>query len=99
MRIKHYLLILLTMTVIAFMQALVVFLGNLMVIGGVLAYIYADLPPAVQDDYERRVGQALGQVRDFLRRKQQQPAVVYRSGNGGRLRWLRISRTRVVERD
>lgn len=92
MRIKHYLLIMLTMAVIAFFQPLVVFLGNLAVILGAGAYIYTDLPPTVQDHYERRIAWGLTQLRQLLRRNQ--PAVAYGEPEPLPVRWRRNSRSR-----
>jgi hypothetical protein len=67
MRIKHYLLIILTLILIAFFQPLVIFLGNLLVIVAAGAYIYSDMTPEAQDTYERKLADALGHVRRSLR--------------------------------
>lgn len=67
MRFKHYLLIALTLVVIAFFQPLVIFLGNLLVIVAAGAYIYSDMTPEAQDAYERKLGNTLGQIRRSLR--------------------------------
>lgn len=93
MRIKHYLLIMLTMLVIAFLQPLVVFLGNLAVILAAGAYIYSDLPASVQDHYERRIARGLAELRHLLRRNQ--PALSYQQ----RPHWVRSGRPRAGYRD
>jgi hypothetical protein len=67
MRIKHYLLIILTLILIAFFQPLVIFLGNLLVIVAAGAYIYSDMKPEAQDAYERKLTNALHKVRRSLR--------------------------------
>lgn len=69
MRIKHYLLIILTVCLIAFFQPVVIFLGNLLVIVAAAAYIYSDMTPEAQDAYEQKLANALGQVRSSLRRR------------------------------
>ena len=96
MRIKHYLLIILTMAVIAFFQPLVVFLGNLVVIIGAGAYIYTDLPPALQDHYERRIARGLAQLRQLLRRNPS--ATVLSEPEPLHVRRWRTSRSRHTDR-
>jgi len=67
MRLKHYLLIALTVLLIAFFQPFVVFLGNLIVIGAALAYVYSDLSPEAQDAYEQKLANFLHGIRGSLR--------------------------------
>lgn len=67
MRFKHYLLITLTLIVIAFFQPLVIFLGNLLVIVAAGAYIYSDMTPEAQDAYERKLSETFGSIRRSLR--------------------------------
>lgn len=67
MRFKHYLLIALTLIVIAFFQPLVIFLGNLLVIVAAAAYIYSDMTPEAQDAYERKLSETFGSIRHSLR--------------------------------
>ncbi|MDX1607355.1 MAG: hypothetical protein R3202_14275, partial [Candidatus Competibacterales bacterium] len=88
MRIKHYFLILLTLVVIAFFQPFVVFLGNLIVILAVGAYIYSDLTPEAQDAYEQKLGRGLAQVRHTLRRHKTPLQHIPTRQSGGRLRRL-----------
>lgn len=69
MRIKHYLLIMLVLLMIAFMQPLIVFLGNLLLIVAAAAYIYSDMTPEAQTRYEQKAGDLLDKVRHGLRSK------------------------------
>lgn len=68
MRLKHYLLLALTMLVIAFFQPFIVFLGNLIVIGSALAYVYSDLSPEAQDAYEQKLRDFMSHISSTLRR-------------------------------
>lgn len=63
MKIRHILLVGLTVLAIAFMQPLVTFLGGLTLLLGVGALIFRDLTPASQDTVERRVLGWLRRVR------------------------------------
>ena len=67
MRWKHYLLIALTVLLIAFFQPFIVFLGNLIVIGAALAYVYSDMSPDAQDAYEQKFANWLQRIRHSLR--------------------------------
>jgi hypothetical protein len=67
MRLKHYLILTLTVVMIGFFQPFVAFLGNLIVIGAALAYVYSDLAPEAQDVYEQRFANWLSGVRNSLR--------------------------------
>ena len=67
MKIRHYLLIIVTLLTIAFLQPLVLFLGNFTLIAGVMALIFADLPPERQDAWERKVMGFLKQLSLALR--------------------------------
>lgn len=67
MRWKHYLLIALTVLLIAFFQPFIVFLGNLIVIGAALAYVYSDMSPEAQDAYEQKFANWLKGIRQSLR--------------------------------
>lgn len=73
MKIKHYLLIVFTFVLIAFFQPLVMFLGNLMIIVALVAYIYSDLPPAAQDAYELKFLRMLRKARDGMRNPHTEP--------------------------
>ncbi len=55
MKIRHFLLALLAVLAIAFMQPLITFLGGLTLLLGVGALIFRDLTPAGQDAVESRV--------------------------------------------
>ncbi len=67
LKIRHYLLIIVTLLTIAFLQPLVLFLGNFTLIAGVMALIFADLPPERQDAWEMKVAGLLKQLRTALR--------------------------------
>lgn len=85
MRIKHYLLILLVLLMIAFMQPLIVFLGNLLLIVAAGAYIYSDMTPEAQARYEHKLTDLLDRARHGLRSKRPSSQQLTPS-RGGRLR-------------
>lgn len=79
MKIRHYVLVLLTLLTIAFAQPLVLFLGGLTLIGSVCAFIFSDLPPEKQDIWERKLNELLQRLLSNLRKKS-------KSGRNGRVR-------------
>lgn len=85
MKIKHYLLLIITLLIIAFCQPLVLLLGGFTLLGGVAAFIYVDLPPDSQDAWETKLTDWLKQARLVLTRPAQpaqQPLSDPRQGNG-----------------
>ncbi|MDQ2695248.1 MAG: hypothetical protein M3Z21_07705 [Pseudomonadota bacterium] len=68
MKIRHYALAALAVAAVVFLQPLVVLFGNLMLLGGVLAYIYRDLPPPQQDAWDRRIALWMQAARSALKR-------------------------------
>ena len=71
MKIRHYFLLILTLLTIAFLQPLVLLLGGFTLVGGVAAFIFADLPPENQDAWEMKVTSLLKQLRLLLTRQGQ----------------------------
>lgn len=69
MKIRHYVLILLTLLTIAFAQPLVLFLGGLTLVGGVMALIYSDLPPEKQDAWEKGLTELIPRLLAGLKRQ------------------------------
>jgi hypothetical protein len=80
LKIRHYVLVLLTLLTIAFAQPLVLFLGGLTLIGSVTAFIFSDLPPEKQDVWERKLNEFIQRLLGNLRKKQP------KSGKNGRFR-------------
>lgn len=80
MKIRHYLLVLLTLLTIAFAQPLVLFLGGLTLIGSVTAFIFSDLPPEKQDMWERKLNELIQRLLGNLK-KQPKPGRNGRVGN------------------
>jgi hypothetical protein len=68
LKIKHYFLLILTLLTIAFLQPLVMLLGGVTLLGGVAAFIFADLPPENQDAWEVKITGLLEQLRLVLSR-------------------------------
>jgi hypothetical protein len=56
-----------TLLTIAFLQPLVLFFGNFTLIAGVMALIFADLPPERQDAWEMKLTGFLKQLGNALR--------------------------------
>ena len=73
MKIKHYLLLILTLLSIAFLQPLILLLGGITLLGGVIAFVYADMSPESQRAWELRITGLLKQLHSALSR-QPQPA-------------------------
>jgi hypothetical protein len=71
LKIRHYGLLILTLLTIAFLQPLVLLLGGFALLGGVAAFIFADLPPENQDAWEMKVTGLLKQLRLVLTRQGQ----------------------------
>ena len=93
MRIKHYLLIALTVLMIAFFQPFIVFLGNLIVIGCALAYVYSDMTPEAQDRYEQKLASYLQRFRQSLRRRGAARTEARMQKSSGIFRLLRRKKT------
>ena len=93
MRVKHYLLIALTILMIAFFQPFVVFLGNLIVIGCALAYVYSDMTPEAQDKYEQKIASYLQRFRQSLRGRGAARAEARMQKRSGLFRLLRRKKT------
>ena len=55
MKIRHYLLLILTLLGIAFLQPLILLLGGVTLLGGVIAFIYSDMTPESQRVWEQRI--------------------------------------------
>ena len=72
MKIRHYLLLILTLLGIAFLQPLILLLGGVTLLGGVIAFIYADMSPESQRDWEQRISGLFRQLHLSLS-KQPQP--------------------------
>lgn len=75
MKIRHYLLVLLTLLVIAFLQPLVLLFGGVTLLAGVMAFIYSDLPPERQDAWEMKLSDWFGQLRSTLRGRSRHAAL------------------------
>ena len=73
MKIKHYLILILTLLSIAFLQPLILLLGGITLLGGMIAFVYADMPPESQRAWELRITGLLKQLQSALSR-QPQPA-------------------------
>lgn len=72
MKIRHYLLLILTLLGIAFLQPLILLLGGVTLLAGVIAFIYADMSPESQRAWEQRISGLFRQLRLSLS-KQPQP--------------------------
>ena len=71
MKIKHYFLLILTLLSIAFLQPLILLLGGITLLGGMIAFIYADMPPESQRAWELRISGLLKQLHLALSRQPQ----------------------------
>ena len=89
MRLKHYLLLALTVILIAFGQPFIVFLGNLLVICGALAYVYSDLSPEAQDAYEQKISDFFAGISNSLRSRGEARAEARLQKRSGIFRMLR----------
>jgi len=72
-KIKHYLILILTLLSIAFLQPLILLLGGITLLGGVIAFIYADMPPESQRAWELRITGLFKQLQLALSRQPQPP--------------------------
>jgi hypothetical protein len=75
LKIRHYLLVLLTLLAIAFLQPLVLLFGGVTLLAGVMAFIYSDLPPERQDAWEMKLSDWFGQLRSTLRGRSRREAL------------------------
>ncbi len=73
MKIRHYLLLILTLLSVAFLQPLILLLGGITLLGGVIAFIYADMPPESQRAWELRITGLFKQLQLALSRQPQPP--------------------------
>ncbi|MFO1428776.1 MAG: hypothetical protein U1F76_01340 [Candidatus Competibacteraceae bacterium] len=71
MKIRHYLLLILTLLGIAFLQPLILLLGGVTLLGGVIAFIYADMSPESQRAWEQRIGGLFRQLHLSLSKQPQ----------------------------
>lgn len=71
LKIRHYVLLIFTLAIIAFCQPLILLLGGVTLLGGALAFIYADLPPASQQAWEAKLIGWLKQAQQSLSRPAQ----------------------------
>ncbi|MCP5425732.1 MAG: hypothetical protein H6970_11815 [Gammaproteobacteria bacterium] len=69
MKIKHIMLLIITVLTIGFLQPLVMLIGGFTLIAGVLAWIYSDLPPEKQNAWESRIAHFMEQLRNGLRKQ------------------------------
>lgn len=69
MKIRHFVLLIVTIITIVFMQPLVLLLGNIALLTSVFAFIYSDLPPEKQEAWENRIVQFLKQLRSSLKNR------------------------------
>ena len=72
MKIRHYLLLLLTLLGIAFLQPLILLLGGVTLLGGMITFIYSDMTPESQRAWEQRISGLFRQLHLSLS-KQPQP--------------------------
>lgn len=71
MKKRYYLLIASAIIIIAFFQPFVLVIGNLVIIFGTVALVYAGLTPDQQDAFEQKLGDIFKQTRSYLRRPPQ----------------------------
>ncbi|MEE4378726.1 MAG: hypothetical protein V2J55_14635 [Candidatus Competibacteraceae bacterium] len=76
MKIRHYLLLIMTILAIGFLQPLIMLIGGMTLITGVLAWIYSDLPPEKQNAWEAKLAQAMQQATAGLRKQPNPPPPV-----------------------
>jgi hypothetical protein len=70
-KIRHYLLLILTLLGIAFLQPLILLLGGVTLLGGVITFIYADMAPESQRVWEQRISSLFRQLHLSLSKQTQ----------------------------
>ncbi len=63
MKLRHYLLMLMVVLIIGFLERLVFLVGGLTLLIGMMLIIYGDLTPEAQASLERRIAWLLGGLR------------------------------------
>ncbi len=68
MTIKHYLLLILAVSAVAFMPALVWFVGALTLVGGAVGFVFSDLSREKQEAWELTLARTLQRMTTFLKK-------------------------------